>query len=288
MARSLRDIKSKINATNKISQITSAMEMVSAAKLRRAESLVKKYQPFLQSIKDVLAHIVGSDLEITHTMLQKREIKKTAYLLVTSDRGLNGSYNHNIYRTFFQDAEKRHQNDSEYIVSVLGQKGFNYLRSKGIKLINDRPFYVRDDIQFIDFIELIQHIIDLYIDEEIDEVVVYYNKYVNKLKQVVVSERVLPIESIESDKKTNLIYDFEPSPRVVLNTLMPIYLQNLIYGLILNAKTSEHAARMNSMKNATENAHEIIDTLNLHYNRARQQAITQEITEIVSGASALL
>lgn len=285
-ASSMRDIRSKINATQKTAQITHAMHMVSASKLKRAERKIKGYQQFLNSVKTTIAQVLGSEVKVTHSMLKQRPIKKTAYLIVTSDRGLNGGYNHNLYRQLLQDLEEKHDHESEYIVAVLGQKGFIDLRKKGIHLLNNRPHHVRDDILFIDFIELIQELIDLYIVEEIDELVIYYNKYINTIRQDVTAERVLPISSIDEEMKP-LMYDFEPSPQAVLDSLLPQYIQNLIYGIILNAKVSEHAARMMAMQNATDNAEELIDTLTIHYNRARQAAITQEITEVVSGASAL-
>lgn len=285
-AGSLRDIKGKINATQKTSQITKAMNMVSASKLRRAERMIRDYRPFLRSIQSTIANILNSNLEVSHKMLEKREIKRTAYILITSDRGLAGGYNNNLYRNFLNDVKEKHQNSSEYVVGVVGNKGFSYFKSKDNEIVNHEPIPIRDDVQFVDIISLIQRVIDLYILEEIDEVVIYYNKFVNTITQEVTSEKVLPVESIEGDDQS-LVYDLEPSPQAVLDTLMPIYIQNVIYGFILNAKASEHAARMTAMNNATNNAKDMINRLTLHYNRARQAAITQEITEIVSGASAL-
>lgn len=286
-ASSMRDIKAKINATRKTAQITKAMYMVSASKLKRAERKIKGYQPYLKSIQDTIATILNSSLDLSHKMLEKREIKRTAYILITSDRGLAGGYNSNLIREFFHNVKLRHQSEEEYVIGVLGQKGYNYFRSKQIEILNRQPYHVRDDIQFVDFIELIQYIMDLYLIGKVDEVIIYYNQYVNTITQKVVAEKVLPIEKLEGNINQNLIYEFEPSAQKVLDNLIPIYIQNVIYGFILNAKTSEYAAQMTAMNNATDNAMELIDTLTLHYNRARQAAITQEITEIVSGAAAL-
>jgi F-type H+-transporting ATPase subunit gamma len=289
MAGSMRDIQAKINATKKTSQITKAMHMVSASKLRRAEKKIKEYRPFLQSVKNTIADIMTSNIDVSHKMLIKREVKKTAYILVTSDRGLNGGYNSNVYRQFFNNVKRKHKSENEYIVGVLGQKGFNYFKNKDINLVNKTVLNVRDDVQFVDIISLIQQVIDYYILEEIDEVIIYYNKFINTITQEVVAEKILPLEKVEGETKqgASTLYEFDPTPQDVLDTLLPIYIQNVIYGFILNAKVSEHAATMNAMSNATNNAKELIDKLSLHYNRARQASITQEITEIVGGAAAL-
>lgn len=281
-----RDIKNKIEATKKTSQITKAMNMVSASKLRRAEKVMKDYLPFMQSVKNTIVQILNSNLDIKHKMLEKRDVKKTGYLLITSDRGLAGGYNNNLFRQFLNDVNVKHQSNDDFYLGIIGSKGYYYFKSKDMNLINQRIINIRDDVQFIDIMEIIQKLIDMYILEEIDEIIIYYNKYINTLKQDITREVILPIESIDGEEK-EIIYDFEPSPQKVLNTLMPIYIQNLIYGIILNAKTSEHAARMTAMKSATDNAKEIVETLTTHYNRARQASITQELTEIVSGAAAL-
>lgn len=283
MAGSTRDIKNKITSTKKISQITKAMHVVSASKLRRAEKTMKDYRPFMKSVKNTIGHILSSNIEVTHKMLERRLVEKTGYLLITSDRGLAGGYNNNLFRQFLNDIKGKHDTSK---VAVIGNKGYGYFKNKDVHIINEQVIYNRDDVQFIDIISLIQKLIDMYLLEEIDEIVVYYNKYVNTIKQDIIAERILPVDKIEGDEN-QVLYDLEPSPQEVLNTLMPVYIQNVIYGYILNAKASEHAATMTAMKNATDNAKEIVENLTLHYNRARQASITQEITEIVGGAAAL-
>jgi F-type H+-transporting ATPase subunit gamma len=281
-----REIKTKIEATKKTSQITKAMNMVSASKLRKAERTIRGYRPFLQSIKDTISHILNSNLDVSHKMLEDRKVKKTGYLLITSDRGLAGGYNNNLFRQFREDLEERNQTSDDYILGILGSKGYTYFKNKDVHIINKNVVNLRDDVQFVDIVSLIQQMIDMYILEEIDEIVIYYNKYINTITQKIVSDKILPVNEIDGSNRP-ILYELEPSPQEVLDTLMPIYIQNTIYGFILNAKASEHAARMTAMKNATDNAKEIVDNLNLHYNRARQASITQEITEIVGGAAAL-
>lgn len=281
-----REIKNKIEATKKTSQITKAMNMVSASKLRKAERVIKGYRPFMQSIKDTISQILSSNLDVNHKMLEERDVKKTGYILITSDRGLAGGYNSNLFRQFKQDISEKHLSSDKYLLGIIGNKGFGYYKNKDVQIVNKNVVNIRDDIQFIDIVSLIQQMVDMFILEEIDEVIVYYNKYVNTIKQDIISEKILPIKEINGLNKP-IIYELEPTPQDVLDTLMPIYIQNIIYGFILNAKASEHAARMTAMKNATDNAKEIVDNLNLHYNRARQASITQELTEIIGGAAAL-
>jgi len=281
-----RDIKNKIEATKKTSQITKAMNMVSAAKLRRAEKTMREYRPFMNSVKDTIAQILNSNLELSHKMLEKREVKKTGYLLITSDRGLAGGYNSNLFRQFQAEVKEKHGSSSEYVLGILGSKGYGYFKSKDVQIINKNVVNIRDDVQFIDIIDLIQQIVDMYILEEIDEIIVYYNQYINTIRQDIVFDKILPVDDMAGVEEVSL-YEFEPSPQQVLDTLMPIYIQNMIYGFILNAKASEHAARMTAMKKATDNAKDIVENLTLHYNRARQASITQELTEIVGGAAAL-
>ncbi|ERJ11459.1 ATP synthase F1 subunit gamma [Haloplasma contractile] len=285
---SMRDIKAKINATKKTSQITKAMNMVSASKLRKAESTIKNYRPFMKSIEILISHLIHSTLDVEHTMLKEREVKRTGYILITSDRGLAGGYNNSLFRKFKDDVEQKHKSSKEYEVAVLGLKGYTYYRNKDLNLVNDEVVNIRDDVQFLDIKDTIQSMIDLYVLEEIDEIVIYYNHYVNTVTQTVEAAQVLPVKDVaKSDEEVPKLYDLEPSPQAVIDTLMPIYIQNMIYGYILNAKASEHASRMTAMKNATDNAIDLIDTLTLHYNRARQAAITQEISEIVGGVAAL-
>lgn len=285
MAGSMREIKAKITATKKTSQITSAMHMVSASKLRNAEKLIKNYDPFLKKLESVIGYIASSKLDETHPLLVEREVKRTGYLLITSDRGLAGGYNNNLFRQFWQDTESKHKSNEDFIVGVIGTKGFSYFKSKNTELVNKEPISIRDDVQFIDVKDIVINMISQYIKGEIDELVVYYNNFKNTLTQTVEKARILPITNIETVSEIN--YELEPDPQAVINTLLPIYVENSIYGYTLHAKASEHASRMNAMRSATDNAKDIIDKWTLHYNRARQAAITQEITEIIGGVAAL-
>ncbi len=285
---SLREIKNRIEATRKTSQITKAMNMVSAAKLKRVEKKHLAFGPIKTRVKRLIEDVLSSNPEISHPLLESRELKKTGYILVTSDRGLAGPYNTNVIRYFEQLVKEKHHSKKEYIVGTIGYKGFSYCKRKGIPLLNTESINSRDDVRFIDFQAMSRAFIDLYLAKGVDRIVMIYSHFVNTLSQVVKAETLLPITDLISSKEHMISqYLFEPSTEEVVNSLLPIYLENTLYGIILDAKTSEHASRMTAMKSATDNAKEIIQKQKLIYNRARQAQITLELNDIIGGANAV-
>lgn len=282
---SLRDIKAKINSTKKTSQITKAMEMVSASKLSRAEQNAKSFVPYMDKIQEVVASIAqGSG--VNHPMLTARPVKRTGYIVITSDRGLAGGYNSNVLRAVSNVVKERHNMDaSQYAIIVLGRLGRDYLKRRGFNII-DEVLGLSDQPVFADIKDIASRAISMFTDGAYDELYIYYNHYVSKISQEVTEKKILPLTDVASDKATTS-YEFEPSEEDILKVLLPQYAESLVYGALLDGKASEHAARMTAMKSATDNAMEVIDTLTLSFNRARQAAITQEITEIVGGAAAL-
>lgn len=284
----LREIKNRIEATKKTSQITKAMNMVSASKLRKIERKYRSFQPLKAQVKSILQNILLSNPEFSHPLLEKREIKKTGYILVTSDRGLAGPYNANVTKYFQKIVKERHLSDKEYIVAMIGYRGFSFCKRNGIPLLNKESINSRDDIQFIDFQAMAKAFTDLYHQREVDRIVVIYSHYVNTLIQRIEEEVLLPLGDLLSDvTEKPVTYLFEPSPADVANQLLPIFIEYTLYGIILDAKTSEHASRMSAMKNASDNAGEVIQKQTLIYNRARQAAITKELTDIIGGADAV-
>ncbi|MDC2866240.1 MULTISPECIES: ATP synthase F1 subunit gamma [unclassified Bacillus (in: firmicutes)] len=282
---SLRDIKAKINSTKKTSQITKAMEMVSASKLSRAEQNAKSFVPYMDKIQEVVASIAqGSG--VNHPMLTARPVKRTGYIVITSDRGLAGGYNSNVLRAVSNVVKERHNMDAnQYAIIVLGRLGRDYLKRRGFNII-DEVLGLSDQPVFADIKDIASRAISMFTDGAYDELYIYYNHYVSKISQEVTEKKILPLTDVASDKATTS-YEFEPSEEDILKVLLPQYAESLVYGALLDGKASEHAARMTAMKSATDNAMEVIDTLTLSFNRARQAAITQEITEIVGGAAAL-
>ncbi|MBB3908314.1 F0F1 ATP synthase subunit gamma [Anoxybacillus sp. PDR2] len=281
---SLRDIKTRINSTKKTSQITKAMEMVSASKLHRAETNAKSFVPYMEKIQEVVANIsLGSS--VNHPMLVKRPVKKTGYLVITSDRGLAGAYNSNILRAVYQTIQERHKSTDEYAIIAIGRMGLNFFQKRNIPVVLNITG-LPDQPSFADIKRIASQTVGMFADGTFDELYMYYNHFVSAIQQDVTERKLLPLTDLVAEKKRTS-YEFEPSQEEILEVLLPQYAESLIYGALLDAKASEHAARMTAMKNATDNAKELIRTLTLSYNRARQAAITQEITEIVAGANAL-
>ncbi|MGY3716018.1 F0F1 ATP synthase subunit gamma [Sutcliffiella cohnii] len=282
---SLRDIKTRINSTKKTSQITKAMQMVSASKLNRAETNAKAFNPYMDKIQEVVASIALGSTDVTHPMLQSRPVKRTGYIVVTSDRGLAGAYNSNILRTVYQTIQKRHKSQDEYAIIAIGRVGRDFFKKRNIPVYSEITG-LGDHVSFGEIKDIASQAVGMYADETFDEIYIYYNHFVSAISQEVTEKKLLPLTDLAQDSKLTS-YEFEPSQDAILEVLLPQYAESLIYGALLDAKASEHAARMTAMQSATDNAKELIRDLTLVYNRARQAAITQEITEITAGAAAL-
>ncbi len=287
MANSLREVKTRIDSTKSTAQITRAMQMVSQSKVRRAQKEFSNYKSFMSSISDMVKSVVsrlGSDYK--HPLMNQREIKKTCYLIITSDRGLAGAYNANVFKELETEILSKGKSTDDFVIAAIGRKGYNYALNHKYNLINESEALSRDDVMFLDIEPVANKIINMYLKREIDEVIVIYNHYVNTLVSGIKFERILPITSIEGKVK-NEEYIFESGLEKTLDLMLPMYIQDIIYGMILDAKCAEHSSRMNAMQNATDNAFEVIGSLELLYNRARQEVITNELIDIVSGANAL-
>lgn len=288
---SLREIKGRIGSTKKMSQLTSAMHMVANSKLTRAEQNSKKFQPYMDKIQETVRAIAAGDTESSHPMLEERPIKRTGYIIISSDTGKAGPYNNNVVKAITEEVNKRHDNNPDsYDLFVLGKIGYETLTGRGFHVTNHR-LGLPDQPDFASVKEIAAQSVNGFINEDIDELYIIYNKFVNILEQQVTVRKVLPLTEtdIQTDRSDSALasYEFEPDKETILETILPQYAESLIYGALLDAKASEHAARMTAMKAATDNATELVDDLQLQYNRLRQAAITQEITEIVGGASAL-
>jgi F-type H+-transporting ATPase subunit gamma len=282
---SLRDIKSRITSTKKTSQITKAMQMVSAAKMNRAEMNAKSFVPYMTKIQEVTASIAQGSNGVQNPLLTSRPVKKTGYVVISSDRGLAGAYNSNVLRQLFQTIKSRHKSNDEFAIIAIGRVGRDFFKKRNMPVILD-IVGVPDQPSFAEIKDIASKTVGMFADETFDELYLYYTHYVSAIQQDVTEKKLLPLTDIQSEGKLTS-YEFEPSAEEILDVLLPQYAESLIYGALLDSKASEHAARMTAMKNATDNANELISNLSLVYNRARQAAITQEITEIVGGAAAL-
>lgn len=284
---SLKDIDSRIKSTKKMNQITKAMNMVASSKLNKAQRNTNQFKPYMDKLQNAITAVAGQTTS-NHPMLVERPVKKRGYLVISSDRGLAGAYNANILRKVLQDIQERGENPGDYKLLVLGKVGIDFFKNRSIDVEYALPD-VPDQPSFKSIEPVTKKAIDLYENGDIDELNIYYNKFVNVLESKPTAKRVLPLskEDASSGHGQMSSYEFEPDKESILNIILPQYVEGLIYGTILNAKASEHAMRMTAMKNASDNASDLIDDLSLQYNRARQAAITQQITEIVGGATAL-
>ena len=284
MSESLKEVKTRIDSTKKTSQITKAMYMVSSSKVRRSQKTYFAYQDFVKKITDLVATVLhNTPDDAKNAIFSKRDVKTTAYLLISSDTGLAGPYNSNVFKYFEQVLEKE---KGDYVVGTIGRKAYTYAKNKQHPLVNKNSILVRDDVMYIDIVPLAQTLVSAYLNGSIDRLVIIYNHFVNSLTQETKHEVLLPLDHIDGEVITKE-YLFEGGVLKTLDEIIPMYIQTIIYGIILDAKTSEHSSRMNSMKNATDNASEVIDKLQILYNRARQSAITTELIDIIAGANAV-
>ena len=299
MGASLNEIKTRIASTKKTSQITRAMQMVSASKLTKSEASSQKFQVYATKVRESVTHLTATQLndiasenprgDINYnSMLLSRPVKKTGYIVITADGGLVGGYNSSILKQTMSILEEDHQSPDDYVMIAIGGTGADFFKARGINLayelrnLSDQPSF--DEVR-----KIVNMATTMYQNEVFDELYVCYNHHINSLTSQFRVEKMLPISDLDPEEATTFEqeYIFEPSKEEILSQLLPQYAESLIYGAIVDAKTAEHAAGMTAMKTATDNAANIIDELTVSYNRARQGAITQEITEIVAGASAL-
>lgn len=282
---SLRDIKQRIDSTANTKHITKAMQMVSASKMNKAELNAHRFVPYSEKIQEVVTQI-SSNTNADHPMLVKRDIKKTGYLIITADRGLAGAYNSSILRALYQTIQARHKSTEEYTIIAIGRMGYDFCRKRDLPIAKS-ILGLPDQPNFSDVKKLAAESVQMFANEEIDELIMFYNHYVSAISQEVTEKTLLPITDVKESSASGSQYEYEPSEEEILEVILPQYAESMIYGALLDAKASEHAARMTAMQSATDNADELIDDLTLSYNRARQAGITQEITEIIGGVAAL-
>ncbi|EGL13522.1 MULTISPECIES: ATP synthase F1 subunit gamma [Paenibacillus] len=286
MAKGIREIKRQIKSKQNTRQITKAMEMVAASKLKRAQNNAEASRPYADKIREVVFSVAAGSKGVQHPMLQVREVKRTGYLVLTSDRGLAGGFNANVLRKALNAIRERHKSTDEYAVFVVGRKGKDFFKRRNIPVF-DEVSGLSDSPTFADIKQLASSAVQNFIDGNYDELYVYYNQFHNAITQTPVEKKLLPLEQPESGSSAVSSYEYEPSAEGVLEVLLPKYAETVIFSAVLESKASEFGARMTAMGSATKNATKMIAELTLSYNRARQAAITQEISEIVAGANAL-
>lgn len=290
MSGALKEVRNRIKSVQSTQQITKAMKMVSAAKLRRAQDAVTQMRPYAQKLQDMLSNIISdSDGETEITLAAERSIEKVLIIVVTSDRGLCGGYNSNIIKMakqLIQDKYSKQAAKGNVLILPIGKKGFEHFSKNGSKVI-DTFWEMFVGLSFDKVQAAAKFAIDAYINKEIDAAELVYSEFKNAATQRFVTEQFLPVKKIVATTNKKADFIFEPGKDVLIAQLMPKILNTQLFKAVLDAHASEHGARMTAMDKASENANELLKTLKISYNRARQAAITTELTEIVSGAAAL-
>jgi F-type H+-transporting ATPase subunit gamma len=288
---SLRDIRKRIKSVKNTRQITKAMKMVSAAKLRKAQDSVIAARPYAQSVEAVMSVLVGraEPGSVSHPLLASRPVKKIELIVVTSDRGLAGGFNANITRKALRFIQENSAN-AEVFVTSIGRKGNEFLRGRGSTVRKDYPQLLQK-VSYARAVEVAEEASNRFLSGQVDAVYVVYNQFVSAVNQLPTLAQVLPFE-LNTDKpgavgQSSAEFIYEPSANAVLEKLVPQAVSVKVLRALLESVAAEHAARMTAMENATKNAGEMISTLTLFYNRSRQALITKELMEIVSGAEAL-
>ena len=291
MSGALKEVRNRIKSVQGTQQITKAMKMVSAAKLRRAQDAITQMRPYAKKLQEMLSNIVSSsDGNVNMELAAERPINKVLIIVVTSDRGLCGGYNSNLIKLAKQTITDKYAVQlAKGNVQILpvGKKGYEHFNKNGFQVV-DKYWDIFTGLSFEKVQSAAKYAMDAFANKEVDAVELVYSEFKNAGTQLFVSEQFLPVQKIVSAsnaKKADFI--FEPSQEVLIVELMPKILNTQLYKAVLDANASEHGARMTAMDKASENANELLKALKLSYNRARQAAITTELTEIVSGAAAL-
>ena len=281
----LKEIRNRIASVSSTMQITSAMKMVSAAKLKKAQDAITAMRPYADKLTELLQSLSATlDADSGSKYSDQREVKKVLIVPVTSNRGLCGAFNSNIIK---EVAKLKSQNFSTQEVSYLtiGKKAFDAFKKTNRVIVNKS--HVFDDLTFDNVAEIAELLMDKFVAGEFDKIIIVYNKFKNAATQEIMTEQFLPIVPIEGNSNVNLDYIFEPTKAEIVEQLIPKSLKTQLYKSVRDSFASEHGARMTAMHKATDNATELRDQLKLTYNKARQAAITNEILEIVGGAEAL-
>lgn len=281
----LKEIRNRITSIGSTMQITSAMKMVSAAKLKKAQDAITAMRPYSSKLTELLQSLSAAmDSDAGGVYSKQREVKKVLLVIITSNRGLCGGFNSSIIKETIKNIEDNYHG-IEVDLLTIGKKG-NDILSKSYNILENRND-IFDDLTFEKVTEIAQKAMDLYVDESYDKIEIIYNRFKNAATQIVQVEQFLPIQPIEGGAEANLDYIFEPTKEKIVLELIPKSLKTQLFKAIRDSFAAEHGARMTAMHKATDNAKELRDDLLLTYNKARQAAITNEILEIVGGAEAL-
>lgn len=304
---SLNELKKRIDSTSKTAQITKAMQMVSASKYNRMVQNSKSYDVYAEKVKRMVAHVGKQQFELLdngmpieddltnyvdfHDMLLTRPVKRVGYLIITSDKGLAGSYNSSVLRSVENMLKQDHEHPEEIVVLAIGEPIVRFCKENNYEVVHELH-HLSDNPSFTDVQKLVRTAVDLFKKQVFDALYVCYNHHLSPLSFQFRADQILPVSELEladavEAAETHIDYLIEPDESAVLDLLLPQYAESQIYGAILDAKTTEHASRMNAMRSATDNAQEMIESLQQEFHQMRQVKVTNEILEIINGANAL-
>jgi len=284
-----KEIRAKIKSVENTRKITRAMEMVAAAKMRKAQERMRAARPYAEKIRNVAAHLSRANPEYKHPFLVKRDsIKNVGLIVITSDKGLCGGLNTNVLRLAIGRMKTWEGEGKGIVVSPIGNKGFGFMNRIGAE-VKSHMIGLGDTPHIEKLIGAVKVMLDAYVAGEIDAIFLSYNHFINTMKQEPVMEQVLPLTSEKLETKSEVTWDYiyEPDAKEVVDELLVRYVESLVYSAVTENMASEQSARMVAMKAASDNAKSVIGELKLVYNKARQAAITREISEIVAGAAAV-
>ena len=283
-----KEIRTKIKSIQNTQKITKAMEMVAASKMRRAQERMQQARPYAQKMRNVIAHVSQANLEYKHSFTQERPTKRVGFVIVSSDRGLCGGLNINLFRDVVNSLTEWQSQNAEIDLTTIGSKGFQFFNRVGANIVSEAT-RLGDTPRLEDLIGAVKVMLDAYAENRIDRFYLVHNHFQSTMSQTPQVEQLLPIHAEQPDETLSHHWDYlyEPDAKDVVDALMTRYIESLVYQGVVENIACEMAARMVAMKSASDNAGNLIDELQLVYNKARQASITQEISEIVGGAAAV-
>ncbi len=281
-----KEIRTKIASIQSTQKITSAMEMVAASKMRKVQDNMEASRPYADNMRKVISHVSGGTLEYSHPYLQEREVKRVAYIIISSDRGLCGGLNTNLFRKVLSEMQSWQEQGVEVDTTLIGSKAISFFQSSGRVIAQTSG--LGDHPKLEELLGTVHAMMEHYTEGQIDRLFLVYSQFVNTMTQQPTVMQLLPFpKQEEAEKETRWDYIYEQAPRDILDHLMLRYVESLVYQGVVESIACEQAARMVAMRAATDNAGQLIDDLQLVFNKARQAAITQELSEITAGAQAV-
>ncbi|ACS98317.1 ATP F0F1 synthase subunit gamma [Aggregatibacter aphrophilus NJ8700] len=285
-----KEIKTKIASVQSTQKITKAMEMVATSKMRKTQDRMAASRPYSETIRNVISHVSKASIGYKHPFLVEREVKKVGILVISTDRGMCGGLNINLFKTVLNEIKARKEKSITVELGLIGLKGIGFFRSLGLN-IKSQHSGLGDNPTLEELIGVANTMFDAYRNGEIDAIYIAYNKFVNTMSQKPTFQQLVPLPELENDhlseRQQAWDYIYEPDPKMLLDSLLVRYLESQVYQAVVDNLASEQAARMVAMKAATDNAGNLIKDLQLVYNKARQASITNELNEIVAGAAAI-